>query len=90
MRGSMVREVLKLTTLPEVISFAGGLPGADLFPIDRFRDACRRVLDVHGAQALQYSTTEGERLLREMIARHNRPSSARFPHGRGLAPLSAQ
>jgi len=70
MRSSMVRELLKLTARPEVISFAGGLPGADLFPVDRFRDACRRVLDVHGAQALQYSTTEGELPLREMIARH--------------------
>jgi 2-aminoadipate transaminase len=70
MRSSMVRELLKLTTQPDVISFAGGLPGADLFPVDRFRDACRRVLDEHGAQALQYSTTEGERPLREMIARH--------------------
>lgn len=70
MRSSMVRELLKLTTQPEIISFAGGLPGADLFPLDRFRDACRRVLDEHGAEALQYSATEGERPLREMIARH--------------------
>ena len=46
------------------------LPGAGLFPIDRFRDACQRVLTEHGAQALQYGTTEGERPLRETIARH--------------------
>ncbi len=70
MHGGVVRELLKLTAQPEIISFAGGLPGADLFPIDQFQDACRRVLSEHGPQALQYSTTEGERPLREMIARH--------------------
>jgi 2-aminoadipate transaminase len=70
MRSSMVRELLKLTTQPDVISFAGGLPGADLFPIDEFHAACGRVLNEHGSHALQYSTTEGERPLREMIARH--------------------
>lgn len=70
MRSSMVRELLKLTTQPDVISFAGGLPGADLFPVEQFHAACRRVLNKHGVEALQYSTTEGERPLREMIARH--------------------
>jgi 2-aminoadipate transaminase len=70
MRSSVVRELLKLTTNPEVISFAGGLPGADLFPLYRFREAGERVLSDHGPHALQYSTTEGEAPLREMIARH--------------------
>src|SRR5690349_397577 len=72
MRSSMVRELLKLTTKHDVISFAGGLPGADLFPLTRFGDACRRVLRTHGPESLQYSTTEGERPLRELIARHTR------------------
>jgi 2-aminoadipate transaminase len=76
----MVRELLKLTTKPDLISFAGGLPGADLFPLRRFSDACRRVLAQHGAEALQYSTTEGELPLREMIARHTRR------YGIGVAP----
>jgi 2-aminoadipate transaminase len=70
MQSSVVRDLLKLTARPDVISFAGGLPGADLFPIERFGDACERVLRDYGARALQYSTTEGERPLREMIARH--------------------
>jgi 2-aminoadipate transaminase len=70
MRSSLVRELLKLTAQPDVISFAGGLPAADLFPLERFQDACRRVLSEHGGEALQYSTTEGERPLRELIARH--------------------
>jgi 2-aminoadipate transaminase len=70
MRSSIIRELLKLTAEPDVISFAGGLPGADLFPLDEFRAACDRVLRETGPHALQYSTTEGERPLREMIARH--------------------
>src|SRR5262245_35014441 len=70
MRSSVVRELLKLTTNPDVISFAGGLPGADLFPVYRFQEACDRVLSDYGRHALQYSTTEGEAPLREMIARH--------------------
>lgn len=70
MRSSAVRELLKLTEQPDVISFGGGLPGPDVFPIERVREACDRVLREHGAQALQYSTTEGYRPLREMIARH--------------------
>jgi 2-aminoadipate transaminase len=69
-RSSVVRELLKLTTQPDVISFAGGLPGADLFPIDEFHAAWGRVLNEHGSHALQYSRTEGEHPLREMIARH--------------------
>jgi len=70
MRSSLVRELLKLNAQPDLISFAGGLPAADLFPIDRFQEACRRVLAEHGGEALQYSATEGERPLRELIARH--------------------
>jgi len=70
MKSSMIRELLKLTTDPDVISFAGGLPAPDLFPLEEFRDAADRVLRDQGQQALQYSTTEGAPLLREMIARH--------------------
>jgi 2-aminoadipate transaminase len=72
MRSSTVRELLKLTTQPDLISFAGGLPAADLFPLEEFLAATRAVLEARGAQALQYSTTEGEAPLREMIARHTR------------------
>lgn len=70
MKSSVIRELLKLTAEPGVISFAGGLPGADLFPLEAFREAADRVIRDHGAHALQYSTTEGEQPLREMIARH--------------------
>lgn len=70
MTSSAVRELLKLTEKPEIISFAGGLPAPDVFPVEEFAAACDRVLHVHGAQALQYGTTEGYMPLREMIARH--------------------
>lgn len=70
MSNSVVRELLKLTEKPDIISFAGGLPAPEVFPLAEFQKACRTVLDEHGAKALQYSTTEGYRPLREMIARH--------------------
>jgi 2-aminoadipate transaminase len=70
MRSSAVRELLKLTERPDIISFGGGLPGPEVFPIERVREACDRVLSKSGRQVLQYSTTEGFRPLREMIARH--------------------
>jgi 2-aminoadipate transaminase len=60
-----------LTEQPDIISFAGGLPAPEVFPVKEFQQACNTVLEKHGAQALQYSTTEGYRPLREMIARHN-------------------
>jgi 2-aminoadipate transaminase len=68
-KSSAIRELLKITQRPEVISFAGGLPAPDVFPIERFREACRRVLEQNAKLALQYGTTEGYEPLREMIAR---------------------
>jgi 2-aminoadipate transaminase len=70
MGSSVIRELLKLTEQPDIISFAGGLPAPEVFPVREFQEACNRVLAEQGAQALQYSTTEGYRPLREMIARH--------------------
>jgi len=70
MRSSVIRELLKLTEQPGVISFAGGLPAPEVFPVEEFQAAATRVLREHGPEALQYSTTEGYRPLREMIARH--------------------
>ncbi len=68
-RSSAIRELLKLTEQPDVISFAGGLPAPELFPIKEFATATERVLSQHGPQALQYSTTEGYKPLREYIVR---------------------
>lgn len=70
MGSSVIRELLKLTEQPDVISFAGGLPAPAVFPVEKFREACNTVLQNEGPQALQYGTTEGYKPLREMIARH--------------------
>jgi 2-aminoadipate transaminase len=69
-KSSAIRELLKITTLPDVISFAGGLPAPDVFPIEQFRRAADVVLTEMGESALQYGTTEGYQPLREMIARN--------------------
>src|SRR5271157_1970271 len=71
-RSSAIRELLKITQNPQIISFAGGLPAPDVFPVERFREACCKILD-NPSQArlsLQYGATEGYEPLREMIARH--------------------
>jgi 2-aminoadipate transaminase len=70
MQSSTVRELLKLTEKPDLISFAGGLPAPEVFPVEQFKAAARRVLSQAGWKCLQYSTTEGDPKLREMIARH--------------------
>ena len=67
-KSSAIRELLKLTQHPDVISFAGGLPAPEVFPIERFKAACEQVLRDEGSSALQYSATEGYAPLREMIA----------------------
>jgi 2-aminoadipate transaminase len=71
MTSSAIREILKITQRPEVISFAGGLPAPELFPIEEIKNAADRVLTDHGPAALQYSTTEGHLPLRSWIAEHN-------------------
>src|SRR5919206_3187480 len=69
MRVSDIREILKVTAQPDVISLAGGLPAPELFPIDEYRRAFEWVLETEGAQALQYGPSEGYRPLREFLAR---------------------
>jgi 2-aminoadipate transaminase len=71
MGSSAIRELLKLTEKPDIISFAGGLPAPGVFPVEQFQEACKSVLQDYGAQALQYGTTEGYLPLREQIARHS-------------------
>lgn len=66
-KSSETREILKVTERPEIISFAGGLPAPELFPVEALNDACNAVLNEEGAASLQYSTTEGYIPLRESI-----------------------
>jgi len=72
MQGSAIRELLKITSVPGMISFGGGLPAPDVFPVKEFAEACARVFDdpEKAKKALQYSSSEGHLPLREMIARH--------------------
>jgi 2-aminoadipate transaminase len=70
MTSSAIRELLKLTEQPDIISFAGGLPAPEVFPLDEVEEAVHRVLAEHGRAALQYSTTEGYKPLRELLCRH--------------------
>ncbi|MEO8083735.1 MAG: PLP-dependent aminotransferase family protein [Ardenticatenales bacterium] len=65
---SAIREILKVAERPDVLSFAGGLPAPELFPIEALADAHARVFAREGAAALQYSTTEGYAPLRDWIA----------------------
>jgi 2-aminoadipate transaminase len=67
---SAIRELLKLTEKPDVISFAGGLPAPEVFPLAEVEAATHRVLGEHGRQALQYGPTEGYRPLRDLLVRH--------------------
>jgi Transcriptional regulators containing a DNA-binding HTH domain and an aminotransferase domain (MocR family) and their eukaryotic orthologs len=70
MTSSAIRELLKVTAQPDIISFGGGFPAAELFPIEQIKAACDKILTENGAKALQYSQTEGYAPLRELIA-HN-------------------
>lgn len=68
MGSSAVRELLKLTQQPDIISFAGGLPAPEVFPLREIEEACQYVIRNEGVRALQYSTTEGYIGLREYLA----------------------
>jgi 2-aminoadipate transaminase len=74
MQRSAIREILKLTQQPDVISLAGGMPAPELFPVEELQEACQRVLKEQGSKALQYSTTEGylplRRFLMDKMARY--------------------
>jgi 2-aminoadipate transaminase len=82
-RRSFVREILKVTEDPSIISFAGGLPNPKSFPVDEVSAAAVKMLKEGGESALQYSTTEGYLPLREYIAKRyagmaSRPMQARY------------
>lgn len=67
MKASEIREMLKLTQRPEVISFAGGLPAPELFPVEEMKKTLAKVMDEYGRVALQYGPTEGFEPLRVKI-----------------------
>ena len=69
MKRSEIRELLKMTRRPDIISFAGGLPDPETFPVKDLEDISCQLLRDKGAIALQYGPTEGEAPLREEIAK---------------------
>ncbi len=69
---SFIREILKVTTRPEIISFAGGLPNPELFPVDEIAAATLAVLQESGQDILQYTVTEGYLPLKEKISKRYR------------------
>ena len=70
MKASAIRELLKITQQPEIISFAGGLPSPQSFPLKRVESLCRKVLRKYGGRSLQYGPTEGiGELRKELIKR---------------------
>jgi DNA-binding transcriptional MocR family regulator len=72
MKGSAIRELLKLTEMPDIISFAGGLPAPELFPVKEMEQVSMRVLEEDGRSALQYNATDGYLPLREKIAKRSK------------------
>lgn len=68
MKSSVIRDSLKITQKPNIISFGGGLPAPELFPSEGLMEACKKVLRDKPHEALQYATTEGYMPLRELIA----------------------
>jgi 2-aminoadipate transaminase len=68
MNPSIIREILKVTERPGIVSLAGGLPSADTFPVQAVRDATERVLRESPREALQYAASEGFAPLREWVA----------------------
>ncbi|RJG15518.1 aminotransferase-like domain-containing protein [Massilia cavernae] len=68
LQSSFIREILKITQRPEIISFAGGLPSPATFPVEQMKAAYDKVLSENGKMALQYGPTDGYAPLREWIA----------------------
>ena len=68
MNPSAIREILKVTERPNVISLAGGLPSPKTFPVSEFAAACAEVLATDGQAALQYAASEGYAPLRQAVA----------------------
>ncbi|MEA4848094.1 MAG: PLP-dependent aminotransferase family protein [Clostridiaceae bacterium] len=71
LKGSAIRELLKYAEQPDIISFAGGLPAPELFPVKEMEEACKRVLEEDGKASMQYGATDGYLPLREKIAKRS-------------------
>jgi 2-aminoadipate transaminase len=70
LKRSVIRELLKLTAKPDIISFAGGLPHHSTFPKDDFKDLSADIIENESKFAFQYGTTEGDLILRDRLVNH--------------------
>ena len=71
MKASAIRELLAFAERPGMISFGGGFPAPDVFPVEEFKRACEVALETKGTEVLQYGSTDGYVPLREMISRYS-------------------
>lgn len=78
MKRSAIRELLKLTQKPDIISFAGGLPAKESFPLKQLEEICAEVIATDGASACQYGSTEGVPELLEILAQRYRDQGLNF------------
>jgi 2-aminoadipate transaminase len=90
MTSSVIRELLKLTEAPDVISFAGGLPASDLLPKKEIAEAVQRIARSGSEAAFQYGITEGYRPLRELFVRHMARYGIRVPPENVLVTSGSQ
>src|SRR4029077_10805737 len=67
MQRSTIREILKITKRPDIISFAGGLPAPELFPLEAFQESLNEAIRIEGPASLQYDLTEGYPPLKEFL-----------------------
>src|SRR5690349_18071824 len=87
---SAVREILKVAERPDILSFAGGLPAPELFPVKALASAHARVFEREGESALQYSVTEGHGPLREWVAARLRGLGVKAEAAQTLVTSGAQ
>ncbi|PIE83822.1 MAG: aminotransferase [Bacteroidia bacterium] len=90
MKKSAIRELLKLTQKPDIISFAGGLPAPESFPVEELRAITDEMLKTVGTQVLQYGSTEGDPLLREQIVKRYKAQGLKVEQENVLVVTASQ
>ncbi len=90
MTSSIIREILKRTEQPGMLSMAGGLPSPDSFPVDAMREACARVLTDSPREALQYASSEGYAPLRDWVTQHLRAQGQRLDASQVMITTGSQ
>ncbi|MFY9116097.1 MAG: PLP-dependent aminotransferase family protein [Bacteroidales bacterium] len=90
MKRSAIRDLLKMATRPEIISFGGGFPDITAFPVEELREVVNEVLDENALQALQYGETLGVKKLREVLAQRYRDQGIDVTYENFIITTSSQ